>query len=243
MKTTMGGPTATILVVEDDRQIRRVVQGYLEQAGLRVLSASDGVTGLALAQYEKPALIVLDLMVPGLDGWEVTRRLRQDADPALANIYILMLTARVEEIDRVNGLTLGADDYVVKPFSPRELVARVQAALRRLQRLPAAAEASVLTSAGLRLDPTYRRVTLDEQSLHLTAVEFDLLEHFMRHPGRPFSRDDLLTVIQSSDGSEDSAFDRTIDAHIKNLRQKLGSSGRQSRFVETVHGIGYRFIA
>lgn len=239
----MGGPTATILVVEDDRQIRRVVQGYLEQAGLRVLSASDGVTGLALAQYEKPALIVLDLMVPGLDGWEVTRRLRQDADPALANIYILMLTARVEEIDRVNGLTLGADDYVVKPFSPRELVARVQAALRRLQRLPAAAEASVLTSAGLRLDPTYRRVTLDEQSLHLTAVEFDLLEHFMRHPGRPFSRDDLLTVIQSSDGSEDSAFDRTIDAHIKNLRQKLGSSGRQSRFVETVHGIGYRFIA
>lgn len=242
MKTANSGPTATVLVVEDDRQIRRVVQGYLEQAGLRVLSAVDGVTGLALAQHEKPALIVLDLMLPGLDGWEITRRLRQDADPALANIYILMLTARVEEIDRVSGLTLGADDYVVKPFSPRELVARVQAALRRLQRLPAAAEASVLTSADLRLDPTYRRVTLDEQPLHLTAVEFDLLEHFMRHPGRPFSRDDLLTVIQSSDGSEDGAFDRTIDAHIKNLRQKLGSSGRQSRFVETVHGIGYRFI-
>ncbi len=239
----MSGSTATVLVVEDDRQIRRVVQGYLEQAGLRVLSAVDGVTGLALAQHEKPALIVLDLMLPGLDGWEITRRLRQDADPALANIYILMLTARVEEADRISGLTLGADDYVVKPFSPRELVARVQSALRRLQRAPAANEASVLTTAGLRLDPTYRRVTLDEQPVHLTAVEFDLLEHFMRHPGRPFSRDDLLTIIQSSDGSEDGAFDRTIDAHIKNLRQKLGSAGRQSRFIETVHGIGYRFIA
>lgn len=239
----MSGSTATVLVVEDDRQIRRVVQGYLEQAGLRVLSAVDGVAGLALAQHEKPALIVLDLMLPGLDGWEITRRLRQDADPALANIYILMLTARVEEADRISGLTLGADDYVVKPFSPRELVARVQSALRRLQRAPAANEASVLTTAGLRLDPTYRRVTLDEQPVHLTAVEFDLLEHFMRHPGRPFSRDDLLTIIQSSDGSEDGAFDRTIDAHIKNLRQKLGSAGRQSRFIETVHGIGYRFIA
>ncbi|MFZ1771186.1 MAG: response regulator, partial [Caldilinea sp.] len=123
----MAALTVTILVIEDDRQIRRVVQGYLAQAGYRVLTASDGETGLALAQYEKPALIVLDLMLPGLDGWEITRRLRQSSDPAVANVHILMLTARVEEGDRVRGLALGADDYVIKPFSPRELVARVQA--------------------------------------------------------------------------------------------------------------------
>jgi DNA-binding response OmpR family regulator len=144
----MTEPTATILVIEDDRQIRRVVQGYLEQAGYRVLTAADGDAGLALAQAEKPALLVLDLMLPGHDGWEITQRLRQSRDPAVAGVHIIMLTARVEEADRVRGLTLGADDYVVKPFSPRELVARVQAALRRIQRLPAAQAAQVLAQGG-----------------------------------------------------------------------------------------------
>ncbi|HQY95035.1 response regulator transcription factor [Caldilinea sp.] len=237
----MAALTVTILVIEDDRQIRRVVQGYLAQAGYRVLTASDGETGLALAQHEKPALIVLDLMLPGLDGWEITRRLRQSSDPAVANVHILMLTARVEEGDRVRGLALGADDYVIKPFSPRELVARVQAALRRLQRLPNAATAQVLVQDALRLDPTYRNATLNDTDAELTAVEFDILYTLMRQPGRPFTRDELLTVIQKSDNSSAFAYERTVDAHIKNLRHKLGGAGRHSRFIETVHGVGYRF--
>ena len=233
--------TTTILVIEDDRQIRRVVQGYLEQAGYRVLTAPDGESGLVLAQYEKPALIVLDLMLPGVDGWEITRRLRASSDPAVAAVHIIMLTARVDESDRVTGLTLGADDYVVKPFSPRELTARVQAALRRMQRLPVAATAQVLAQAGLRLDPTYRTATLDGADVPLTGVEFDLLYALMRQPGRPFTRDELLTVMQEDGDSADAAYERTIDVHVKNLRHKLGGAGRHSRFIETVHGVGYRF--
>ena len=237
----MSALTTTILVIEDDRQIRRVVQAYLEQASYRVLTAVDGDYGLALAQHEKPALIVLDVMLPGLDGWEITRRLRQSADEAVASVHIILLTARVEEADRVQGLTLGADDYVVKPFSPRELVARVQAALRRMQRLSMAAGAQVLAQGGLRLDPTLRSATLDGQPVPLTAVEFDLLYTLMRHPGRPFTRDALLNLLQAGSEAQEPVYDRTIDVHIKNLRRKLGESGRHSRFVETVHGIGYRF--
>ncbi len=237
----MPEPTITLLVIEDDRQIRRVVQGYLEQAGYRVLTASDGEGGLALALAEKPALIVLDLMLPGVDGWEITRRLRASSDPAVANVHILMLTARVDEADRVAGLTLGADDYVVKPFSPRELTARVQAALRRMARLPATAAAQVLAHSGLRLDPTYRTARLEGSEVLLTTVEFDLLYTLMRQPGRPFTRDELLDILQAS--SEVEVYERTIDVHIKNLRQKLGGAGRHSRFIETVHGVGYRFSA
>ena len=237
----MPEPTITLLVIEDDRQIRRVVQGYLAQAGYRVLTASDGESGLALALAEKPALIVLDLMLPGVDGWEITRRLRASSDPAVANVHILMLTARVDEADRVAGLTLGADDYVVKPFSPRELTARVQAALRRMARLPATAAAQVLAHSGLRLDPTYRTARLEGSEVLLTTVEFDLLYTLMRQPGRPFTRDELLDILQAS--SEVEVYERTIDVHIKNLRQKLGGAGRHSRFIETVHGVGYRFSA
>jgi DNA-binding response OmpR family regulator len=236
----------TVLVIEDDRQIRRVVQGYLEQAGLHVLTAVDGEQGLLLAEHEQPALIVLDLMLPGIDGWEITRRLRRHPNLAVANVYILMLTARVEEADRVEGLQIGADDYMGKPFSPRELVARVQAAQRRLQRLPAAAAAQVVAGSGLRIDPLYRTVTLDGAPVHLTAVEFDLLLALARHPHRPFTRDELLSAVEAGttqrSGETDVAYERTIDAHIKNLRQKLGGAGRQSRFIETVHGVGYRFV-
>lgn len=246
----MSEPSFTVLVIEDDRQIRRVVQGYLEQAGMRVLAASDGETGLLLAQHEKPPLIVLDLMLPGIDGWEITRRLRQHSDPAVANVHILMLTARVEEEDRVEGLQIGADDYMVKPFSPRELVARVQAARRRLQRLPVAQAAQVVSAGGLRIDPVYRSVTLDGGTIHLTAVEFDLLLVLARSPNRPFTRDELLTAIEEAEPQHGAgaqhdagaAYERTIDAHVKNLRQKLGGAGRQSRFIETVHGVGYRFV-
>lgn len=233
---------ATILIIEDDHQIRKVVEGYLRQAGYRVLSATDGTTGLSLAQHEKPTLLVLDLMLPGIDGWEVTRRLRSSSDPALAQMYILMLTARVEETERVVGLELGADDYVTKPFSPRELVARVRSAIRRIETQTKQVEGPVLTVGTLRLDPTYRTVTLDGAPVELTSTEFDLLYYFMRHPSRPFTRTELLDVTQEDVFGDLSAYERTIDAHVKNLRQKLGGAGRHSRFIETVHGIGYRFV-
>ncbi|RIK35517.1 MAG: DNA-binding response regulator [Chloroflexi bacterium] len=234
--------SVTVLVIEDDPQIRRVVEGYLQQAGYRVLTAADGVTGLSLAQQARPNLLVLDLMLPGLDGLELARRLRASPDPALAGMYIIMLTARVEETERVVGLELGADDYVTKPFSPRELVARVRAALRRLEGQERATATQVLHAGPLRLDPTYRTVTLDDAPIELTVTEFDLLHYLMLHPGRPFSRAELLDVTQPDAAGDVSAYERTIDVHIKNLRQKLGESGRRSRFIETVHGIGYRLV-
>ena len=235
--------SATILVVEDDAQIRKVVAAYLQQAGYRVLTAIDGTSGLQLALTEKPTLLILDLMLPGLDGLEIARRLRASPDPALASAYIIMLTARVEESDRVTGLEMGGDDYVTKPFSPRELVARVRAALRRLENQPNAQMAHVIQIETLRLDPTYRKATLGDETLELTAVEFDLLHYLMRHPDRPFTRAELLDVTQQDPANDDSAYERTIDAHIKNLRQKLGGTGRNSRFIETVQGIGYRFVS
>lgn len=231
----------TVAIIEDDPQIRRVVEGYLQQASYRVVTAADGVTGLALLQQTRPHLLVLDLMLPGLDGLEITRRLRTSADPALAGMYVIMLTARVEETDRVVGLELGADDYVTKPFSPRELVARVRAALRRLESQESATRAQVLSAGPLRLDPTYRTVTFAGTLVELTVTEFDLLHYLMLHPGRPFSRAELLDVTQPDATGDVSAYERTIDVHIKNLRQKLGESGRHSRLIETIHGVGYRF--
>lgn len=235
--------TTTIAVIEDDRQIRKVVESYLHQAGYCVLTAADGLSGLALTQHEKPALLVLDLMLPGLDGWEIARRLRASNDPAIVGIYIIILTARVEESERVAGLERGADDYITKPFSPRELVARVRSALRRLELQTDTPTAQVLQVEELRLDPGLRQVTLGEELVDLTSTEFDLLHHLMRHPNRPFSRDQLLDVMQGEGSADLIAYERTVDAHIKNLRQKLGGSGRHSRFIETVHGIGYRFVA
>ena len=231
----------TILIIEDDAQIRRVVEGYLQQAGYHVLTAADGITGLALAQQQKPALLILDVMLPGLDGLEIARRLRANSDPGVAGVYIIMLTARVDETDRVVGLELGADDYVTKPFSPRELVARVRAALRRLETSHNGSEIQVLQTGALRLDPHYRTLILDGKVIELTSTEFDLLHHFMLHPGRPFNRSELLDVTQPDALGDIAAYERTIDVHVKNLRQKLGTTGRHSRFIETVHGIGYRF--
>ena len=169
--------------------------------------------------------------------------MRASDDPVLANMYIIMLTARVEEADRVVGLELGADDYVTKPFSPRELVARVRSALRRLEPPSDIPSARVLESGPLRIDPTYRAVTLDDQPVDLTSTEFDLLHFLMRHPGRPFTRGELLDVTQDDAVGDVSAYARTIDAHIKNIRQKLGDAGRQSQFIETVQRVGYRFSA
>lgn len=234
--------STTILIVEDDPQIRRVVEGYLHQAGYHVLSAADGLTGLSLAYEAKPTLLILDLMLPELDGLEVARRIRASSDAALSGLYIIMLTARVEETDRVVGLELGADDYVTKPFSPRELVARVRAVLRRLES-PRGATMQVLTAGTLRLDPTYRTVTLDDALIDLTTIEFNLLHYLMLHPGRPFSRFDLLEITQPDASGEIAAYERTIDAHIKNIRHKLGGAGRHSRFIETIQRIGYRFVS
>ena len=234
--------SAKILIIEDDHQIRRVVEGYLQQAGFEVISSSDGKEGFALIQSAKPDILILDLMLPGMDGLEITRRLRSSNDPAVAGLYLIMLTARVEETDRIKGLEIGADDYVTKPFSPRELVARVRAALRRIEVHQQATANKLLTFGVLQLDPTYRQVTLAGVPIELTETEFDLLFLFMRHPGRPFSRAALLDHTQSDAYSDQAAFERTIDAHIKNLRHKLGESGRQGRFIETVHGVGYRFV-
>lgn len=232
----------TVLVIEDDPQIRKVIESYLQRGGYHVLTAADGISGLALAQQEKPSLLVLDLMLPGLGGWEITRQLRANSDPAIAGVYIIMLTARVEETDRVMGLEIGADDYVTKPFSPRELVARVRSALRRLEIQPDIALSYILQVEDLHLDPGCRTVMLGGEPIELTSTEFDLLHYLMRHPNRPFSRDQLLDIIQGDIGRDVVAYERTVDSHIKNLRHKLGGSGRHSRFIETVHGIGYRFV-
>lgn len=232
----------TILIIEDDAAIRRVIEGYLQQAGYQVLTAIDGITGLLLAQQAKPQLLVLDLMLPGLDGMEIARRLRTHSDPGISGVYIIMLTARVEESDRILGLELGADDYVTKPFSPRELVARIRAALRRLEAATGNHENQIIQIGALRLDPTYRSLQLDGKGIELTSTEFDLMHHFMLHPGRPFSRSQLLDVTQPDAVGDIAAYERTIDVHVKNLRQKLGASGRHSRFIETVHGIGYRLL-
>lgn len=233
---------ATIVVIEDDAHIRRVVESYLQQAGYGVRTASDGIAGIALVHKVKPDLLVLDLMLPGLDGLEITRRLRASPEPALASLYIIMLTARVEEAERVVGLELGADDYVTKPFSPRELLARVNAALRRLALQERMGVAQVLRAGALELDPNYHTVTLNGVPVDLTSTEFDLLHHLMLHPRRPFTRADLLAATQPDATGDVSAYERTIDVHIKNLRQKLGAAGRNSRFIETVHGLGYRFV-
>jgi two-component system alkaline phosphatase synthesis response regulator PhoP len=174
-------------------------------------------------------------------GWS-WRAACAHSDPAIAGVYIIMLTARVDETERIVGLELGADDYVTKPFSPRELVARVRAAVRRLDALPTGAAIQVIQSGALRLDPSYRTLVLDGKVIDLTSTEFDLLHHLMLHPGRPFRRDELLDVTQTDAIGDLAAYERTIDVHVKNLRQKLGTTGRQSRFIETVHGIGYRFV-
>jgi len=224
----------TILVVDDEPQIVEVVQDYLKQAGFRVLTARDGQTALTLARHERPDLIVLDLMLPGgIDGLDVCRRLRQD--PALTDVPIIMLTARIEETDRLIGLELGADDYVTKPFSPREVVARVRAVLRRAR--PDGSPASIIRVAELTVDLTNHCVAVGGQPISLTPTEFDLLAVLARNPGRSFTRAQLIDLVYNVayDG-----FDRAVDSHIKNLRRKIEPDLRQPRYVLTVYGVGYK---
>ena len=225
----------TILVVDDEPHIVEVVHDYLKQAGYRVLTARDGQTALTLARHEHPDLIVLDLMLPGgIDGLDICRRLRQD--PALADVPIIMLTARVEETDKLIGLELGADDYVTKPFSPREVVARVRAVLRRARghRPPS----GIVRVGELAVDLTNRSVTVGGQPVSLTPTEFDLLAVLARNPGRPFTRAQLMDLVYDVAYA---GYDRAIDSHIKNLRRKIEPDSRQPRYVLTVYGVGYKF--
>jgi DNA-binding response OmpR family regulator len=219
-----------ILVVDDERPLADLVRGYLEREGFEVLVAHDGPSAVTVAQERLPAVIVLDVMLPGFDGLEVCRRVREFADP-----YVLMLTARGEEIDRVVGLTVGADDYVVKPFSPRELVARVRALLRR-PRAVAAGRAAALP-AGLAIDIPRRDVRVDGGQVTLTATEFSLLAALAREPGVVLGRSALLERVW---GPEYAGDDHLLDVHVANLRRKLGDDPGAPRFVETVRGAGYR---
>jgi DNA-binding response OmpR family regulator len=220
-----------VLIIEDDRNIASLVERYLERDGFATLCAQDGATGLMHARQRRPSLVVLDVMLPGIDGWEICRRLRRESD-----VPILMLTAREDEADRVAGLSLGADDYVVKPFSPRELVERVKAILRRSA--PRSAQApAVLEHGGIRLDTERHAVTVDGEAVTLTPSEFALLRTLMARPGRVFSREELLNRLK---GGEAVVVDRVIDVHVGNLRQKIEADPSNPRYLRTVHGVGYR---
>jgi DNA-binding response OmpR family regulator len=223
---------APILIIEDDRNIADLVRRYLERAGYQTLVAHDGREGLEMARLQEPSFVILDVMLPGMDGWEVCRTLRKDSE-----VPVLMLTARAEEMDRVVGFSIGADDYVVKPFSPRELVERVKAILRRAGPVPAST-AAILRYGGLTLDAEKRRVTVDGELVALTPSEFTMLETLMESPGRVYTRADLLNRLYT--GGE-SVVDRVVDVHIGKLRRKIEPESAPPRYIETVHGIGYRF--
>jgi len=223
--------SATILVVEDEPQLVKVLRGYLEQAGYGVVTAGDGPGALAQFRHTKPDLVLLDLNLPGLDGLEVARRLRRDS-----NVPLIMVTARVDEGDRLIGLELGADDYILKPFSPREVVARVRAVLRRAESAPAAP--ALIRAADLVIDLTRHAVTRAGEALELTPTEFGLLAALAREPGRAFTR---LQLLDAAQGDAFEGYERTVDAHIKNLRAKLERNPKQPQYIETVFGIGYRF--
>jgi DNA-binding response OmpR family regulator len=225
----------TILVVDDEPTIVEVVGLYLQREGFRVVTAADGAAALSMVEQERPDLVVLDLMLPGLGGLEVLRRLR-----AGGSLPIIMLTARGEEADRVVGLELGADDYVTKPFSARELVARVKAVLRRSHpeaTPPEPAAASALAIGGLRVDPAARAVTLDGQPINLTVREFDLLLFLMRHPGQVFTREQLLDNVWGYTFASDMG---TVTVHIRRLREKIERDPANPVFLQTIWGVGYK---
>jgi two-component system alkaline phosphatase synthesis response regulator PhoP len=226
----------TILVVDDEPEIVRLVRSYLEQGGYRVVTAYNGEEALYTARREKPDLVVLDILMPKMDGLAFTRRIRREQD-----VPIIMLTARAEETDRIVGLEMGADDYVTKPFSPREVVARVRAVLRRAQ--PSAGSQAqrerkrVLRVGPITMDRSTHTVTVGGQPADLTPTEFDVLRTLISAPGRVYSRAEILEAVQ---GVAFEAYERTVDAHIKNLRKKIEPQPADPRFVLTVRGVGYR---
>jgi DNA-binding response OmpR family regulator len=222
----------TILIVDDEPKIVRTVRAYLETAGFRVVAAEDGQMALTVYRHEKPALVILDLGLPQIDGWDVARRLRKDSE-----VPIIMLTARVDETDKLIGLELGADDYVTKPFSPRELVARVRAVLRRAGGEREKVQPPIV-SGDVTVDLERRQATIGGKPAELSPTEFDLLVVLARHPGRVFSRVELLDRVQ---GYAFEGYERTVDAHIKNLRRKIEPDPKEPQYVLTVYGVGYKF--
>jgi DNA-binding response OmpR family regulator len=222
---------ALILIIEDEPELSRVLGSYLEQAGFSVLRELRGDTGLEAWRKKSPDLVLLDLNLPGMDGLDVAREIRRKSDTPL-----IMLTARVEEADQLIGLELGADDYITKPFSPRLVVARVRALLRRAT--PSAGEAHLLRVADLEIDLDAYTVQLAGQPLSLTPTEFSLLTVLADQPGRVFSR---LQLLEATQGAAYEGYERTIDAHIKNLRAKLAPDSKEHKYIETVFGVGYRF--
>jgi DNA-binding response OmpR family regulator len=223
--------TKTIMVVDDEHRLVSLVQSYLAQEGFRVVTASNGNLALAVARREKPDLIILDIMMPEMNGYDFMRQHRTERDTP-----IILLTARVDDDERVIGLELGADDYVTKPFRPRELMARVRAVLRRTGNHESAAQ--IVRALDISLDREQRMVTVSDKFVDLTPSEFDLLAALMSTPGRVYSRLDLLDILQ---GVRYEGYERTIDTHIKNLRAKIEKDPRSPRYIETVYGIGYRF--
>jgi two-component system alkaline phosphatase synthesis response regulator PhoP len=221
----------TILVVDDEPKILKLAGDYLERGGFRVITAAEGTTALAAARRERPDLVVLDLNLPGVDGLDICRALRRESD-----VPIIMLTARVEETDRLIGLELGADDYVTKPFSPRELVARVRAVLRRVQ--GGVRQPGLIRAGDLEIDLNGHRVTRAGQVIDLSRTEFNLLAVLAQHPGQTFTRAQLLDRLH---GVAYEGYDRSIDAHVKNLRRKLEVNPLEPCYVLTVYGIGYKF--
>jgi two-component system, OmpR family, alkaline phosphatase synthesis response regulator PhoP len=215
-----------ILVVDDEPKIVEICSDYLRAAGYDVVTAGDGLKGLAAARHETPDLVVLDLMLPGMDGLDVCRALRRESD-----VPIIMLTARVEETDKLIGLELGADDYITKPFSPRELVARIRTVLRRVGGDPTS---EVIRAADVTLDRTRYQVVLPDQTVTLTPTEFEIMATLMSQPGRIFTRAQLLTAVR---GVAFESYERAIDSHIRNLRRKL----EPGDYIITVHGVGYKF--
>jgi two-component system, OmpR family, alkaline phosphatase synthesis response regulator PhoP len=228
----------TVLVVDDERNLVDLVRGYLAREGFVVLEASDGEVALEIARRERPDLVVLDIMLPGLDGLEVCRRLR-----AFSDAYVIMLTARTEEVDRIIGLSVGAHDYLTKPFSPRELVARIRAMLRRPRTdtaaHPTTDDAPLARALGdLVLDEARHELTRQGTAIPLTTREFDLLLALASHPGRVFTRAQLLERVWGAEYYDD----HVVDVHVANLRRKLDDDSAQPRYVETVRGVGYRFV-
>jgi two-component system, OmpR family, alkaline phosphatase synthesis response regulator PhoP len=220
-----------ILVVDDEPRIVEICRDYLERAGFKVMTAANGADALTIARTKQPDLVVLDLGLPKMDGLDVTRALR-----TYSNVPIVMLTARVEESDTLIGLELGADDYLTKPFSPRELVARVRAVFRRTDAGPGRGD--VIRASDITLDVPRMQARIDNRPIELTSTEFELLATMMRQPGRVFTRGQLLDAIR---GEQVESFERAIDAHIKNLRRKLEPDPRDPRYVITVYGVGYKF--
>jgi len=223
---------STVLILDDDPHTVEVVQLYLRRDGHHVLSATDGIAGLSLAREAQPDLIILDLMLPGMDGLEICRILRQESD-----VPIVMLTARADEEDRLAGLDFGADDYVTKPFSPRELAARIRAVLRRSARDELEGGAARLDYESISMEMRQRTVHVDGTQIHLTPTEIRLLALLMREPGRTFSRDQIIDRVF---GYDFEGFDRTVDSHVYSLRRKLEAAAGDKKYIHTIYGVGYR---